>query len=82
MTEQHAEIIEFVTEDLLDDDDVEIKNDTSLFKEKVLDSIKLTTLIAYLEDTFSIKVAPIDIVFENLDTVDNMCAFIARKKQG
>ena len=44
--------------------------------------MNLTALIVFLEETFSIKVKPMDIVFENLDTVNHMLAYIARKKAG
>jgi acyl carrier protein len=61
-------------------DDVELDENTSLFREQLLDSMNLTSLITFLEETFSIKIGAIDIVFENLDSVTNMVAFIARKR--
>ncbi len=44
--------------------------------------MNLTALIAFLEETFDIKIKPMDIVYENLDTVNHMLAFIARKRAG
>ena len=74
-------ILEFIREEAdLDDDEVDA--DTSLFRDQLLDSMNLTALIAFLEETFSIKIKPMDIVFENLDTVNHQLAFIARKKAG
>ncbi len=61
-------------------DDVELDESTSLFREQLLDSMNLTGLITFLEETFEIKIGALDIVFENLDTVSNMVAFIARKR--
>jgi len=74
-------ILEFIRDegDLEED---EVGPDTSLFRDQLLDSMNLTALIAFLEETFSIKVKPMDIVFENLDTVSHMLAYIARKKAG
>jgi acyl carrier protein len=74
-------ILEFL-EDEADDlpDGVVIDADTSLFRDQLLDSMSLTSLITFLEETFSIKVGPMDIVFENLDTVNHMVAFIERKR--
>jgi acyl carrier protein len=74
-------ILEFVREEA-DLDDEELTANTSLFRDQLLDSMNLTALIAFLEETFSIRVKPMDIVFENLDTVDHMLAYIARKKAG
>ena len=72
-------ILEFIREEA-DLDDEEATANTSLFRDQLLDSMNLTALIAFLEETFSIRVKPMDIVFENLDTVDHMLAYIARKK--
>ena len=72
-------ILEFIREEA-DLDDQEVTADTSLFRDQLLDSMNLTALIAFLEETFSIRVKPMDIVFENLDTVSHMLAYIARKK--
>ena len=72
-------ILEFIREEAdLEPDDVDA--DTSLFRDQLLDSMNLTALIAFLEETFAIRVKPMDIVFENLDTVNHQLAYIARKK--
>jgi acyl carrier protein len=42
--------------------------------------MNLTNLIMFLEETFSIRIGAIDIAFENLDTVNHMIAFIAKKR--
>ncbi len=68
-----------IEEDLLEDP-IEIKEDTSLFKDQVLDSLSLSMLVAFIEDTFEVKVKPLDIVYENFDTLNNIKAFIERKK--
>ena len=75
-------ILEFLEEEAeeLPDGVVEITADTSLFRDQLLDSMSLTNLITFLEDEFGIKVGPMDIVFENLDTVNHMVAFIERKR--
>ena len=74
-------ILEFIREEAdLEPDEVDA--DTSLFRDQLLDSMNLTALIAFLEGTFSIRVKPMDIVFENLDTVNHQLAYIARKKAG
>ena len=74
-------ILEFIRDEAdLEDDEAGV--DTSLFRDQLLDSMNLTALIAFLEETFSIKVQPMDIVFENLDTANHMLAYVARKKAG
>jgi acyl carrier protein len=72
-------ILEFIREEAdLEEDEVRV--DTSLFRDQLLDSMNLTALIAFLEESFSIKVKPMDIVYENLDTVNHMLAYIATKQ--
>ncbi len=74
-------ILEFIRDEASDvPDPTTITADTSLFKDQLLDSMSLTSLITFLEDEFAIKVGAMDVVFENLDTVNHMLAFIARKK--
>ncbi len=72
-------ILEFIRDEA-DLDDDEVSSETSLFRDQLLDSMNLTALIAFLEETFAIKVKPMDIVYENLDTVNHMLAYIERKK--
>ena len=72
-------ILEFIREEA-DLEEGEVDADTSLFRDQLLDSMNLTALIAFLEETFAIRVKPMDIVFENLDTVNHQLAYIARKK--
>jgi len=76
-------ILEFIRDEADDlPDGVEIDADTSLFRDQLLDSMTLTSLITFLEDEFHIKVGAMDIVYENLDTVNHMLTFIARKREG
>jgi acyl carrier protein len=74
-------ILEFIRDEAVDlPPGSQIDADTSLFRDQLLDSMSLTNLITFLEDEFGIKVGAMDIVFENLDTVNHMLAFIERKK--
>jgi len=74
-------ILDFIREEAdLDDDEVTVT--TSLFRDQLLDSMNLTALIAFLEEEFSIRVKPMEIVYENLDTVNHMLAYVAKKKAG
>ncbi len=43
--------------------------------------MSLTSLMTFLEDEFAIRIGAMDVVFENLDTVNHMLAFIARKRE-
>ena len=74
-------VLDFIRDELLDEE-VEIDEDTSLFRAQLLDSMNLTALITFLEQTFAIRIGAIDVVYENLDTVRHMLSFVERKRAG
>lgn len=75
-----TEILEFICEEMLDDSSIVIEEGTSLFRSKTLDSLNMTMLIVFLETEYKIKINMLDIVYENFDTVNDMVAFVNRKK--
>ncbi len=77
--ERAERILSFIHEELLVDEDVEITEETSLFQDRVLNSVSLVTLIEFLEKTFDIKIKTSEVIIENLDSVKNMMAFLDRK---
>ena len=54
---------------------------TSLVKTGIVDSTGMLEVLAYLEETFAIRVADAEVVPANLDSIDNLVAFIGRKRQ-
>lgn len=52
----------------------------SLMKAGILDSTGAMELVLFLEEEFSIRVADTELVPENLDSLNNIAAFVARKK--
>ena len=54
--------------------------ETALFTGGVLDSMALAELVAFLEDTFAIRFGPMDVSPDNLDTVERISAYVARKR--
>jgi len=55
-----------------------LRDDGSLLG-NVVDSMGVLDLVTYLQDRFSITVEDEDVVPGNLDTVNNLVAFVARK---
>jgi acyl carrier protein len=47
----------------------------------VIDSTGVLELVGYLEDTFGIRIRDDELLPENLDTIDNVVAFVTRKQQ-
>ncbi len=75
------QILDYIIGEVLDEPR-DITEKTSLFRERLLDSMNLTQLLVFLESNFKIKIGPMDVVFENLDTVENMIRFIESRREG
>jgi Acyl carrier protein len=70
---------EFIAENFLFRADADISDSQSLLESGVIDSTGVLELIAFLESTYGISIADEEIVPENLDSVDNMTKYLARK---
>lgn len=66
---------------LFTDDQSMLDNADSFMNKGILDSTGMLEVIYFLEDEFDIKVDDDEMVPENLDSVNNIVAFMA-KKQG
>jgi acyl carrier protein len=71
----------YVVETMLLGDATGFENNTSLLEAGILDSTGAMELVAFLEKDFGISVQDQEISPENLDSVECICAFVARKQQ-
>lgn len=46
----------------------------------MIDSTGVLELVGFLEDSFEIRILDDELVPENLDTIDNIVAFVDRKR--
>jgi acyl carrier protein len=54
-------------------------NDESFMKRGIIDSTGILEVIQFLHDEFGVQVADEEMIPENLDSVSNLVAFVARK---
>jgi len=74
-------IAEFVLDDLLFGDDGRMPTGgESLLESGVIDSTGILELIEFLEAEFSVHVEDDETVRENLDGIDRIAAYVARKR--
>ena len=79
--ELKAKIREYIIENFLFGDASPLASDSlSLLDEGIIDSVGVMELVAFLEQDFEIVVADEDLIPENLDSVDNLAAFIEKRK--
>ena len=73
---------EFIVENFLFGDGEGLENDASFLGGGIIDSTGILELIAYLEHTFDINVEDDELIPENLDSITNVCRFLATKVNG
>ena len=56
-----------------------LADDASFLERDLIDSTGVLELVAFLEETFPIKVEDRDVVPENLDSIDRLAAYVERK---
>lgn len=67
---------------LFTDDQSVLKNDESLREQGILDSTGVLEVMLFLEEAFGIEVDEMEMVPENLDSVNNLVSFVGRKLGG
>ena len=65
---------------LFGQDDDQLANTTSFMDQRLIDSTGVLELVMFLEQRFGIKIADDELVPENLDSLDRIAAFVARKQ--
>jgi len=71
----------YIMENLLFTEDESILQDSSSFLDGgIIDSTGVMEIILFIEETFGIKVSDDEMLPANLDSVDNLAAFVQRKQ--
>lgn len=83
MTEQLGSIKEqirqFVLETAQRKGVTELADDESLTESGVIDSLAIFRLVAFLEDTFSVRIADEEILHENFQSIEGIERFVIAK---
>jgi acyl carrier protein len=78
--EVSEQVKQFINTNFYVADPSALGNDQSLLDAGIVDSTGVLEVIAFLEDTFGVKVDDAEVIPENLDTINRLVAFIQRKK--
>lgn len=76
-----ASLFEYLREQL-GVDTAEVTPETPLFSAGLVDSFSLVSLITFIEKQEKIRVSPMEVALDNLDSVEKILAFVERKKSG
>jgi len=74
------EIREFVINNFLFGDEASLQDDKSFLDSGIIDSTGMLELIMFLEQTYGIKIELEEMLPENLDSVNKVAAFLAKKQ--
>lgn len=76
-----AKLRQFMKNNFLLGNDSNLKDDDSFMGEGIVDSTGILEVVSFVEEDFGFKVADEDLIPENLDSLNNLTAYIT-KKQG
>lgn len=77
MEAARQQIRSFISESFFVD---EFADSDSFLQTGIIDSTGMLELVNFLEQTFGFKIADSELIPENLDSLDNLCSFIQRKR--
>ncbi len=74
-----AQVKRFIVENFLFGDSGNLQNQTSFLENGIIDSTGILELISFLETTYGFKIEDSELIPENLDSLNNIVAFLGRK---
>ena len=76
------QVQKYILENILFSQDTsQLPMDDSFLEKGIIDSTGMLEVIFFLEETFQVKVADDEMVPANLDSVNKIAAYVARKKK-
>jgi acyl carrier protein len=79
MSDIKSTIKDFIVENFMFGSEEGLNDDTSFLDEGIIDSTGILELVDFLEAEFSIQVEDEELVPENLDSLNNLEAYLSRK---
>ena len=71
----------FVVENFLFGEGEQLKEDTSFLESGIVDSTGILELVAFIEETFGIRMTDDELIPENLDSISNVVNYLQRKRE-
>ena len=79
LSDNKAKIRAFIIENFLFGDSNNLEDNTSFLEEGIIDSTGVLELVNFLEEEFEIAVEDEELIPENLDSIDNVTAYLDNK---
>jgi len=76
-------INDYISREIVQDPELlPLSNEASLLEGRILDSLSLLRLMVFLEEQFKITVGEADLLPENFDNVNTICACLRAREPG
>jgi acyl carrier protein len=72
----------FVIENYLFGQDKKFSDHDSFLEQGIIDSTAVLELVNFVQDTYGVEVEDEELIPDNLDSITNVSAYVARKLQG
>ena len=82
MDHRKKKIKDFIVENFLYGSDEDLQDDTSFLAEGIIDSTGVLELVEFLEEEFEKAVDDEELIPENLDSINNVAAYLKKKTEG
>ena len=80
MTDLKRDLRTFIVDTFLFGQDSNLTDDTSFLEQGIVDSTGVLELVAHLEKTYAIKVKDEELTPDNLDSINSIADFLAKKR--
>lgn len=77
-----GEVRNFIIANFLFTPDAVLHDDDSFLDQGLIDSTGILELVTFLEDAYGIEITEAELIPDNLDSVNRIAAFLARKLHG
>jgi len=81
LSDNKTKIRAFIVENFLFGNDDGLKDETSFLEEGIIDSTGVLELVTFLEEEFEIAIDDEELIPENLDSINNVTAYLEKKLQ-
>jgi len=77
-----ATINSFISRELISRPELlPLKGDTPLLESGILDSLALLRLLVFLEEELKVSVDDFEVIPENFETIDSICAYVRSRQK-
>ena len=76
----NEQIRSFIGQNFFAASGIEFTDQASLLDLGIIDSTGVLELVSFLEQEFQVSISDSEIIPENLDSIDRICAFVAEKQ--